>query len=341
MLAATGDPDGLVCLSVRSAFDLLLTVLDVRPGDEIVFSGITHPDMPRIAEAHGATVVAADLNLETLAVAELPVTARTRAIVVAHLFGARVPLEPLRRDGVLLVEDCAQSLLDAGAARTAAADVSLYSFGTIKTATALGGAIVRTRDPALRRRMHDAQAAWPLQRERSYRSRLAKTALLRLASHPVVYGWVSATVDVDRLARRAVRGFGDDVLTAVRRRPSEPLLALLERRLRRFDPRRLERRRAIGERLAAAAGSPGLRAPVRTHWVVPVCVADRDAFVARLRAGGFDATPATSGIAAVSAAPRAARFMREVVFVPCYPELADDEVARLAGTLRELLRSEP
>ena len=43
----------LVSLSVRSGFDLALTALDWPAGSEILFSGYTIPDMPRLAVAHG------------------------------------------------------------------------------------------------------------------------------------------------------------------------------------------------------------------------------------------------------------------------------------------------
>src|SRR6266545_7787405 len=53
LLRTWGDPQGMVCLSVRSAFDLLLDALALEPGDEVAFTAVTHPDMVRIAEAHG------------------------------------------------------------------------------------------------------------------------------------------------------------------------------------------------------------------------------------------------------------------------------------------------
>ena len=80
-------------------------------------------------------------------------------ILVAHLFGSRVDLAPLARPGVLLVEDCAQSFRGPGARGDPPADVSLFSFGSIKTATALGGALVRVEDAALRARMRELNDA--------------------------------------------------------------------------------------------------------------------------------------------------------------------------------------
>ena len=50
-------------------------------------------------------------------------------ILVAHLFGSRVPLDPLaaaaRRHGALLVEDCAQSFRGPQSSGDPLADVSL------------------------------------------------------------------------------------------------------------------------------------------------------------------------------------------------------------------------
>ena len=96
MLSAWGDPDGIVCLSVRSGFELLLETLQLEAGDEIAFSAITHPDMVRIAEARGLRVLPVDLDLTSLApdsqALERALGPRTRLIVVAHLFGGSAAL---------------------------------------------------------------------------------------------------------------------------------------------------------------------------------------------------------------------------------------------------------
>src|SRR5919202_3188462 len=42
--------DALVCFSARSGFDLLLGELGLAPGDEVLVSAVTHPDMVRIIE---------------------------------------------------------------------------------------------------------------------------------------------------------------------------------------------------------------------------------------------------------------------------------------------------
>lgn len=359
--AWAGGKDGLACLSVRSAFDLLLQALALQPGDEVAVSAVTHPDMVRVLEATGLRALPIDLDPETLAprpdLLQSGLTGRTRAVLTAHLFGGRADLEQLaavaRRHGLLLVEDCAQSFRGPANAGDPLADVSLFSFGPIKTATALGGALVHVRDPELRARMRALQGAWPVQPRQEYAARVVKFVALVLLGRPRAY-WLFARAlpllgrDLDTVVNGAVRGFpGPDFAARIRRRPSVPLLALLERRLLRFDHRRLEARARLGERVAEVLPHslfhPGRAALDRTHWLFPVVTADRASVIASLRRAGFDAATATSSIATVTpppdrpdlAARAAERMVDGVVFLPVYPELREREVEHLLTAIAD------
>ena len=136
--------DFLVCLSVRSGFDLFLSEQDWPENSEIIFTGLTIPDMPRIASEHQMRPIGVDLDHAKLepSIAEIRrlVTPQTKAIVVAHLLGGRLPTNEIsliaKEHGLLMIEDFAQSyrgqLIPFG-------NVAMFSFGTIKTNTALGG----------------------------------------------------------------------------------------------------------------------------------------------------------------------------------------------------------
>src|SRR6185295_2184874 len=57
----------ITCLSVRSAWDLLLQALALPAGSEVLMSAITVPDMAAIARHHQLQVVPIDLDPETAA----------------------------------------------------------------------------------------------------------------------------------------------------------------------------------------------------------------------------------------------------------------------------------
>ena len=357
----------IAALSVRSGFDALLTALALAPGDEVILSGWTIPDMVRLVRAHGLVPVTLDCDAATLAPAPEALaqvlSPRTRVLVVAQLFGAAVDLTALAAlahdRGVLVVDDDAQGFT--GRARLAgspSADVVFHSFGTIKTATALGGALVRVRDAALRRRMRTTMAAWPLQPAARYAKKLATWLALVAPREPSRYAQLARAValsgrDLDAVMMAVSRGFPADtpeaLTRALRMRPCEALCATLHRRLARFDEARVHRRRAAGERMIARLHPRvivlGASMSARTHWLFAALVDRPDDVVRALRAAGFDAARGTSSLAAVPTAPerpdataaRCAAWRERVVFLPAYPEVPDGDRDRMADAVNAAL----
>jgi dTDP-4-amino-4,6-dideoxygalactose transaminase len=353
------EEDGLVCLSVRSGWDLWLRAQGLRAGDEVLVSAVTHPDMVRIIRGHGLRAVPVDIDPDTLAprpwMLEAALTPRTRVVLVAHLFGGRMDLGGISRFAkerdLLLVEDCAQAFQGPESIGDPAADVSMYSFGTLKTSTALGGAILRVRDGEVVGRMRGIQASYPLQGRSGYLLKLLNVLGLVVLSRPGAYGLLAGACtrlgfDLHALVGGVVRGFplrepAETFFGRLRHRPSAPLLAMLSRRLRTFDRERLARRASTGERFAyrlrAAALHPGRRSLHRTHWLFPVVVADPEALILDLRRRGLDASQTTSSIAVVGAPAgrsspvQASRMMSGVVFLPVYPELPPQAFDVMAG----------
>ena len=98
---------------MRSGFDLYLSALALPRGSEVLVSAVNIRDMVEILEHHGLVAVPVDLELATLAPQagawEQAITPHTRAILVAHLFGSRVPMRPVldlaARHRLLMIED--------------------------------------------------------------------------------------------------------------------------------------------------------------------------------------------------------------------------------------------
>jgi len=354
------DSSGLACYSVRSGFHLLLTALELPPGSEVMFSAVTHPDMPRIAEHHGVVPVPVDLDPGTMAptpgALARCIGARSRVLVVAHLFGGHADMGPLadicRTNGVLLVEDCAQSFQgppDTGDERAA---VSMFSFGILKTATALGGAVITVRDESLLARMRGIQHGWPLQKRGSHLKRIAQTAAFLSLTRPVPYAATARMLgsDFDRFVNTSVKAFPAgstaDLVHRLEQRPCASLLSLMAHRLEGFDHERLLARAAAGESLAAML-QPGLHvggdALDHSHWLFPIVTDRPDELIAAVRARGLDAARSASSVKAIAAPPdrpelepeRARRVMSRLLFVPSYPELPSGALEALAAVLEE------
>ena len=358
-LAANWSPsgEGVVCRSVRSGFHLLLDALDLQAGAEVLVSAVTHPDMVQIIEGHGLVAVPVDLDVATLAprlqLAERMVTPRTRAILIAHLFGGRVDLAPYaafaRQHRLHLWEDCAQAFTRPDDTGDPAADASMYSFGALKTCTALGGALLRVKDPAVLGQMRAIQLLWPLQQRRAYAANVLKFLVFSFATLPIVYGllaWSHRMMgrDFDRLVNSSVRAFhSGDLLTQLEVQPCAPLLATLANRLRTFDDVRLRWRTASGEWLTANLPIhlvvPGAALHGSTHWLFPVLTSRADQLIVACRRAGFDAARGASSVCAVAgpagrpeAEPTSAqRMMASLVFLPAYPELPKGSLARIVA----------
>ncbi len=300
------------CLSVRTGFDLFWGVCGLPAGSEVLMTALTIPDMPRIVAHHGLTPIPIDVNPSTMApreeMLEKALTPRTRAIVVAHLFGILVPMEPVirfaREHGLLVLEDCAQGFVCRGYEGHPESDVVMFSFGPIKTATALGGAVLRVRDPAILRQMHERHAQYPVQPRTAYLKRLLKYATLKAAcSRPVCDAVIAVCHMVDwshdQMISNAARGFpGPGFFHRIRHQPPDPLLAMLVRRLWTYDEHRLVERSARADYLVrllpADLQRPGNRADKHSYWIFPILAEDPSGVIDALSRAGFDATQRSS-----------------------------------------------
>lgn len=358
--------DAFACYSVRTAFDLLLQALALPPGSEILFSALNIKGMVKIARRLGCVPVPIDLDMSTgrpdLASMERAITPRTRLAIVAPLFGARFDMAPLiaiaRRHGILFVEDCAQAFTGLGWTGNEEADVSLFSFGPLKFATALGGALARVRDPALLGRMRALHDAYPVQPTGEYFGRLARFRVLRLLTARPVLGAIEwgyrlrgrdfEDAVTDRV--RAVAKLGS--AKRIRKRCSAALLSVLLRRLTAFRPEDLEPRRRAGRRLLGlldgAVTCPGRANADHNFWTFPILAPDPGAAIVALRRAGFDGATLRRSeavappedrpeLAAVAARDALAR----LVVIPCYGGIPDADLEREAAVLRDVARSTP
>ncbi len=154
-------------IAVSSGTDALLLALmanDVRPGDEVITSAFTFFATAGVIHRLGAKPVFVDIEPDTFNLdpgrVEEAVTPNTRGIIPVHMYGRCAPmaeiLEIVERRGLFLVEDAAQAVgarTSLGAAG-ALGDAGCLSFYPTKNLSALGDAgMVLAKDDALAERM--------------------------------------------------------------------------------------------------------------------------------------------------------------------------------------------
>lgn len=153
---AVQRPFAVACSSGSAAVHAAIATIGLQPGDEIVTSPITDMGalLPLLYE--GGLPRFCDVDPLTLAMTAATVakvlSARTRAIIVTHLFGRPAPVGEIaalaRERGLVLIEDCAQAFLAAdrdGPVGTFGA-LACYSFQQGKHMTTGEGGMVTAGD---------------------------------------------------------------------------------------------------------------------------------------------------------------------------------------------------
>jgi dTDP-4-amino-4,6-dideoxygalactose transaminase len=292
--------------SGSAALELALRALDVGPGHEVIIPTYVCDALYHAVRRCGAAPVLADADPETLGLSAEDAarrrTPRTRAVIVVHPFGLAVDLDDFERLGVVLVEDCAQTLGATLGGRPVGArgGLTVCSFYATKLlTTGEGGAV--------------AGAANLVARARDARDYDERTDLTPRFNYKMTD--MQAALGQGQLVRL-------DAFIARRRALAARYRTALARAARcRVPPDAGERH--VYHRFVVAIEPP--LAPVLAHLERRGVTARRPVFRPIHRALGL------------AGYPNAERLWAESLSLPCYPMLTDDEVDTVATTLLEAL----
>ena len=220
--AACSVPHAIGCNSGTDALTLALRALDIGPGDEVITSSFSFFATAEAISSVGATPVFVDVDpasyLLDLDRIEAAVTPATRALLPVHLFGRPVDMERINaialRHGLRVIEDCAQATGASWAGRPVGSwgDAGCFSFFPTKNLGAAGdGGAVVCRDSSLAQRIRElAVHGMPrryLHTDLGYNSRLdAMQAAVLNVKLPHLPLWVERR---RRIAQRYREALGD------------------------------------------------------------------------------------------------------------------------------------
>ncbi len=306
--------------SGTEALHLAIRACSLGPGDEIITVAHTAVATVSAIELAGATPVLVDIDPASYTIdpakIEKAITPRTKAIIPVHLYGGAADLNPIvdlaRRHDLKVIEDCAQAHGTRYASHDrlvgSFGDVACFSFYPTKNLGAIGdGGLVATDDPTIAENLNLLrQYGW---RER-YVSEVAgwntrldelQAAILRVKLRHL---------DEDNDRRRALAAIYDEQLAGVVTLPIEPMNTRHVYHLYVIrHPRRDALMRFLRERGIGAA----------IHYPVPIHL--QPAYRGRL--GDIGSLPETE------------RAAQEIVSLPMYPELGEDNVRAVTQAIRE------
>ncbi|ARS38846.1 hypothetical protein CA265_03770 [Sphingobacteriaceae bacterium GW460-11-11-14-LB5] len=348
----------LPCLSVRTGLHLVLDSLNLEPGDEILVADINIPDMFAIIAAHQLKVVPLAIDKNTLGLSTeqiaAAVTPKTKLLLITHLFGAIMDTEALlhvaKLHNLIVVEDCAQAY-DGVYEGNVKSDVVLFSFGLIKTNTALSGAILCIRNEELFAAVKTLNNRLPVQKGNRYFKKIIIATLINILTARWLFTlayWLCRQFgkDFDAFITGFTRGFpGADVMKKIKYRPCYANLRMLQHKLSNFNQAHIHKRKILANQLLQDVdsrniiGGGNLR---HTHWVIPIVVANPSLLIDKLRAKGFDATSKASSLVKIGFTSLLSKTSNELtlqnlVYLPMNMEMTKKEVKQLNQLLLDNL----
>ncbi|HEX7027308.1 MAG TPA: DegT/DnrJ/EryC1/StrS family aminotransferase [Gammaproteobacteria bacterium] len=157
-----GRRHGIAVANGSVALDAAVVALDIGPGDEVIMPAFTIISCAAAIVRAGATPVLVDSDPITwnmdVSQIEARITQRTRAIMVVHIYGLPVDMDPVmdiaNRHGLAIIEDAAEMHGQTYRGRTCGSfgDLSVFSFYPNKHITTGEGGMIVTDDDQLAER---------------------------------------------------------------------------------------------------------------------------------------------------------------------------------------------
>jgi dTDP-4-amino-4,6-dideoxygalactose transaminase len=321
LAAALGARDAVAVANGTEAIQLGLEAAGIRPGDEVVTSAMSAAFTALAIERAGGRPVFADVDAATLNVSaqtlERAITPRTRALVPVHLYGHPAEMDAIldlaRRRNLVVLEDACQAHGAQWKGRTLGtlSGLGSLSFYPTKNLGALGdGGAVLVEDPALAARLRQLRNGGQSDRYHhvlnGLNSRLdeLQAAILRVKLRHLA-AWNERRREIAALYARELAGL--------------PLGLPVERPGARAVYHLYVVRHPERERLMAGLKERGVATLV--HYPIPLHL--QPAFA---RHGGKPGD-----------LPVVERSAGEILSLPPYPEMSDEQVRCVARALRETL----
>jgi perosamine synthetase len=282
------------CLQVSSlklCLDVCCKYSRFKCGNFPGLQTIIHADCLQVLKHHGLVPIPVDLyvpllgpRLDLLAQFLDMLAPHVSCILVAHIYGRRFETEGIAAlaasHKVDWIEDIAEAFRGFDFVGHPEASLAFFSFGAIKAATSLGGAVARVRDREVFERMEQIHLGYPSQDRATYGKKIVAGVA---AGFLLEWNWgmkLCRRIDFDPKPHvvSMLRGFSGDLVPRLRHQPSTPLLHMLASRMENFDQgdyiTAVTKPELFCKLLPPNVFTPGRYLPdeFRHHWLFPMVI---------------------------------------------------------------------
>ncbi|HEX2868927.1 MAG TPA: DegT/DnrJ/EryC1/StrS family aminotransferase [Ignavibacteriales bacterium] len=313
-----GVKHAIACASGTDALQIAMMALDIKPGDEIITTPFTFVATAETIALLGAVPVYADILNDTYNIdpkkIEALITEKTKAIIPVHLYGQAADLDPIleiaKKHNLYVIEDAAQAFGTEYKGKKAGSlgTIGATSFFPSKNLGAYGDAgMIFTQDDVLAEKIRMIASHGSKERYvheiLGLNSRMdALQAAILNVKLKYIDKWNSARANNARLYREKLAGA--DVVT--------PFTADFSTHIYHQFSIRVKDRKGLQEFLS----SKGI--PTAVHYPIPLH--QQPAFLDEERTFNL---------------PVAEAVAKEIISLPMYPELTEEEIEYIANAITE------
>jgi dTDP-4-amino-4,6-dideoxygalactose transaminase len=357
-----GVADAVAVPSGRAGLRFIFDALNLEPGAEVICSAFGYPIVPYLAKSLGYTLRFVDCEMQTLGMdpdaLRAAITDKTRVVIATHLYGIPCRIAEIAEivDGsrATLIEDCAHCYGAAVNGRKAGSfgRAGYFSFETSKPINTMGGGMITTADLEFAARMREVRGGESRKSVKWLLKRLAKTSFEATVTHPFFFNL--AVYPALRFAPRKKGGEdrfasgydGDEVsMRGKMGRYTNYQARLGQTQMQRNTPS-IARRIRNAERLISQLRDqvqfqePDSSNVIANYMLVTALLPRMQELSGALLKLGVDTKHHymrdCSGLFETGECfPNAARAEREVLHLPAYPELSDEQIDAIVDRVRQ------
>ena len=357
--------------SARLGLKLILKGLNIEPYDEVIVPSWTYFAVPSILAYCKIKPVFVDIDPDTcnmdVSAIENSITKKTKAIIATHLYGLPMDMEAVikiaDKHGLKIIEDCAQSfgatydLKKTGSFGSAA----FYSFGMTKNFSTIDGGLVAVNDDDCAEIVEEEVKTFSPKKRLELLIKTIKGLVMKFGTSPIVFS--TAVYPILRLFsllnKDIINLLFDEVPYRIMSIPESYLKSNINAVQAALGKTQLEiidnsnnLRHSNGMKLSFLLKDQNnikiVKNPEKSHNIYlsfPIQHKDRSRMIKFLLGKGIDSTNGFIRDCSshpvfkenYSECPNSVRLEKEIIHIPVYPSLSDEEMQYIANAIKEFI----